>query len=110
MTGGYLVGLLLLSMAWLFFAGGAVMNFSVLRAALRAQPGERAPSGIPFLPGVAGSVAAFFTLPALARYGIDAPWPWLWILLPMFLDVYCVGAVLLLIHSKITQNDNAGSS
>src|SRR5262245_15429681 len=65
MTGGYLVGLLLLSMAWLFFAGGAVMNFSALRAVLRAQAGERAPSGIPFLPGVAGSVAAFFTLPAL---------------------------------------------
>jgi hypothetical protein len=110
MTGGYLVGTLLLSMAWLFFAGGAVMNFSVLRAALRAKPGERAPSGIPFLPGVVGSVAAFFTLPALARFGIDAPWPWFWILLPMVLDVYCAGAVLLLIHTKFTEKKNAGSS
>ena len=67
MTGGSLVGLTLLSMAWLFFAGGAVMNFSVLRMARRAKEGEPVPSGIPFIPGVAGSLAAFFTIPALAR-------------------------------------------
>jgi len=30
MTGGSLVGLILLSMAWLFFALGAVTNFSLL--------------------------------------------------------------------------------
>ena len=45
MTGGSLVGLTLLSMAWLFFAGGAVMNFSLLRRAAKAKPGERGPSG-----------------------------------------------------------------
>jgi uncharacterized membrane protein YhaH (DUF805 family) len=100
MTGGSLVGLILLSMAWLFFAGGAVTNFSVLRAALRAKEGERVPSGIPFLPGVVGSLAAFFTLPALAARGIDAPWPWLWILLPLFADVYCVGWVFLVIFFR----------
>jgi hypothetical protein len=95
MTGGSLVGLTLLSMAWLFFAGGAVMNFSVLRMARRAKEGEPVPSGIPFIPGVAGSLAAFFTIPALARYGIGTPWPWLWILLPLFLDVYCLGWLFL---------------
>jgi hypothetical protein len=100
MTGGSLVGLTLLSMAWLFFAGGAVINFSVLRRAAKAKPGEAAPSGIPLLPGVVGSLAAFFTLPALARYGIEAPWPWLWILLPMLLDVYCVGWLVLFIFFR----------
>ena len=91
MTGGSLVGLILLSMAWLFFAGGAVMNFSVLRAAMKARPGERVPSGMPLVSGVVGSLAAFFSIPALAAYGVEVPWPWLWILLPLFLDVYCLG-------------------
>jgi hypothetical protein len=100
MTGGSLVGLTLLSMAWLFFAGGAVMNFSVLRRAARAQPGERTPSGIPLIPGVVGSLAVFLTVPALARHGIDVPWPWLWILLPLFLDVYCLGWIALFLVKK----------
>ena len=100
-----MVGLVLLSMAWLFFAGGAVMNFSVLRMAMKAREGERVPSGIPFLPGVAGSLAAFFTVPALAGYGVEVPWPWLWILLPLFLDVYCVGWIFIFIK---TRNDRAG--
>ncbi|HEX6691879.1 MAG TPA: hypothetical protein VF110_12120 [Burkholderiales bacterium] len=93
MTGGSLVGLILLSMAWLFFLLGAVTNVSVLRAAARAKEGDPVPSGIPFIPGVAGSLAAFFTIPALAVYGVQAPWPWFWILLPLFLDVYCLGWV-----------------
>jgi hypothetical protein len=105
MTGGYLVGLILLSMAWLFFAGGAVTNFSVLRASLKARPGDRVPSGIPIIPGVVGSLAVFFTFPALAAYGIDVPWPWLWILLPLFLDVYCLGWIFFTIRTK---NDTAG--
>jgi len=96
MTGGSLVGLILLSMAWLFFAAGAVTNFSVLRAALRAKDTERVPSGIPFIPGVAGSLAVFFSIPALAAYGVEVAWPWLWILLPLFLDVYCLGWIFFL--------------
>ena len=96
MTGGSLVGLILLSMAWLFFAAGAVTNFSVLRTALRAKDAERVPSGIPFIPGVAGSLAVFFTIPALAAYGVEVAWPWLWILLPLFLDVYCLGWIFFL--------------
>jgi hypothetical protein len=87
-------------MAWLFFAGGAVMNFSLLRRAAKARPGEATPSGIPLLPGLAGSLAAFFTIPALAGYGVEAPWPWLWILLPLFLDVYCLGWIALFFYQK----------
>jgi hypothetical protein len=96
MTGGSLVVLILLSMAWLFFAGGSVNNFSVLRAAMKANPGDTVPSGIPFVPGIVGSVAAFFTIPALAPYGVEVSWPWLWILLPLVLDVYCLGWIFFL--------------
>ena len=96
MTGGSLVGLILLSMAWLFFAGGSVTNFSVLRAAMKAKPGDRVPSGMPFIPGIVGSLAAFFTIPALAPYGVEVSWPWLWILLPLLLDVYCLGWIFFL--------------
>jgi hypothetical protein len=108
MTGGSMVGLVLLSMAWLFFAGGAVMNFSVLRMAMKAREGERVPSGIPFLPGVAGSLAAFFTIPALAGYGVEVSWPWLWILLPLFLDVYCVGWIFLFIFFRGEKGGGSG--
>jgi hypothetical protein len=107
MTGGSLVGLTLLSMAWLFFAGGAVMNFSLLRRAAKAPAGARRPSGIPLLPGLIGSLAAFFTVPALARYGVDVPWPWLWILLPLFLDVYCVGWIILFVFFRGRRVDGA---
>jgi hypothetical protein len=108
MSGGSFVGLILLSMAWLFFALGAVTNFSVLRRAMNAKQGERAPSGVPFLPGVVGSLAAFFTLPALAARGLELPWPWLWILLPLLLDVHCIGGVVLFLFSTRTKRDGAG--
>ena len=100
MSGGSLVGLILLSMAWLFFAGGTVTNFSVLRAAMKAEPGDSVPSGIPFIPGVVGSLAVFFTIPALAAYGVEVPWPWLWILAPLLLDVYCLGWIFFLRRKK----------
>ena len=64
MTGTGFLGLILLSMAWLLLLAALVMR-------LRA------------LAGIAGSVAVFFTIPALARYGIDVQWPWVWILLPL---------------------------
>ena len=75
MTGTGFLGLILLSMAWL-----AVLAALVLK--VRA------------LAGIAGSVAVFFTLPALARYGIEVPWPWLWILLPLAIDPYWLGRLL----------------
>lgn len=92
MTGGWLIGLILLSMAWLFFLLGLAVN---VQAAWRAKPEGRAPSGLGFAPGVVGSLAVFFTIPALARYGFEVPWPWLWILLPLVLDPYCLGWLLI---------------
>ncbi len=101
MTGGNLVGLVLLSMGWLFFLGGLAMNFHALRVSLRAKEGERTPSGLGLLPGVVGSLTVFFSLPALAGAGVDVPWPWLWILLPLALDPYCLGGfVLMLFHRR----------
>ena len=76
MSGSALLGLIVLSMAWLFFALGAAINLQALR---------KARSGVPVLPGVVGSLAAFFTVALL-----QPPWPWLWIVMPLFLDVYCI--------------------
>ena len=100
MTGGGLLELILLSMAWLFFLGGLAANYQVLRRSLRAKAGEAVPSGLGFVPGVVGSLTVFFTIPALAKYGVDVPWPWLWILLPLLVDPYCLGGLVLLLVRK----------
>ena len=85
MTGGALVGLLLISMGWLFFLAGLAVNYQSLRRSRR---------GVPFLPGVVGSVTVFFSIPALMRLGLEVPWPWLWILLPLFVDPFCIPGLL----------------
>jgi hypothetical protein len=100
MTGGELLGLILISMAWLFFIAGLVANYGVLRRSRKAKAGEPVPSGLGFVPGVVGSLAVFFTLPAVAKYGFDAPWPWLWIALPLLVDPYCVPGLVLLLLRK----------
>jgi hypothetical protein len=66
MTGTGYLALILLSMAWV--TALAALWF-------RIRP----------LAGIAGSVAVFFSIPALAKYGVEVPWPWLWILLPLAL-------------------------
>jgi len=83
MTGGALVGLVLLSMGWLFCLGGLVANYRALLA-------PRKSTGLGPLPGLVGSLTVFFSLPALASYGVHAPWPWLWILLPLAIDPWLV--------------------
>ena len=67
MTGMQFLQLILVSMgAFAFLAGLAL--------------------GLRVLPGVIGSVTVFFALPMLARQGVELPWPWLWILLPLLID------------------------
>lgn len=90
-TGSALIGLILLSMAWLFFLLGLMLHYHILRASLKAKEGERVPAHMGCVPGVVGSAAVFFSIPALAKYGLEVPWPWLWILLPLVLDPYCLG-------------------
>jgi hypothetical protein len=82
MTGGALLGLILLSMGWLFFLGGLAANYQALRAGSKRGLGP--------LPGLVGSLTVFFSLPALRHYGVDLAWPWLWILLPLALDPWLV--------------------
>ena len=101
MSGGNLVGLILLSMGWLYFLGGLLVNWQVLRRSLGAKEGEPVPSGMGFMPGIVGSLTVFFSLPALAGMGIAMPWPWLWILLPLALDPYCLGGFLLMAFQRL---------
>ena len=74
MTGGNLLGLVLLSMGWLFSLGGLAFNLADRRRPLR------------YWPGVAGSVTVLFTLPLFPAYGMEVAWPWFWVLLPLLLD------------------------
>ena len=87
-------------MAWLFFLAGLVANYQALRRSLKTAAGERVPSNLGFAPGVVGSIAVFFTIPAVAKYGWEVPWPWLWIALPLFVDPYCVPGIVLLLLRK----------
>ena len=77
MTGGALLGLVLLSMGWLFFLGGLALN---IHAARKRQRGLR------FVPAAVGSVTVYFSVAALVRLGVDVPWPWLWILMALALE------------------------
>jgi hypothetical protein len=67
MSGVTYLELVLVSTGWFAFLAGLALGLRVL-------------------PGVVGSLAAFFTVPLLARHGIEVPWPWLWILLPLLVD------------------------
>jgi hypothetical protein len=81
MTGTGLLALILVSMGWLIFLAGLVINY-------------RSPKGIPVLPGMVGSVTVFFSIPPLTQRGVDVPWPWLWILLPFVIDPGCLPGLL----------------
>jgi hypothetical protein len=100
MTGGGLLELIVLSMGWLFFLAGLIAHCQILRRSVKAKPEERVPSNMGLIPAVVGSITIFFSIPALARYGIDVPWPWLWILLPLVIDPYCAGGLVLLLLRK----------
>jgi hypothetical protein len=81
MTGGGLLGLILLSMGWLFSLGGLALNFADRRRPLR------------YWPGLAGSLTVLFTLPVFPELGVEVVWPWLWVLLPFVLDPGSLPAV-----------------
>ena len=90
MTGGGLLGLILLSMGWLFFLGGVLANYKAVGRARGLGP----------LPGLVGSLTVFFSIPALAGQGIELSWPWLWILAPLLIDPLCIGGLVLLVWRK----------
>jgi hypothetical protein len=82
MSGMQFLGLILVSMGWFAFLAGLAL-------------------GLRLLPGIVGSVTVFFTLPLLARHGIEVPWPWLWILLPLLID-----PLLALLRTKMRASRN----
>ena len=90
MTGGGLLGLILLSMGWLFFIGGVLVNYKAVGLGRGLGP----------LPGMVGSLTVLFSVPALAAEGVELPWPWLWILAPLLIDPLCVGGLVLLLRRK----------
>ena len=98
MTGGGLLALILLSMGWLFFLGGLAANVQAARRSFQTR--GAAPRGLGPLPGIIGSMTMFFSVPSLARMGVDLPWPWVWILAPLVLDPLCLGGLVLLARRK----------
>jgi hypothetical protein len=102
MSGWWLVGLIRLSRAWLFFVYGLALHYLLLRRALTAKEGEYVPSSMGFIPGVVGSAAVVFTIAALAKYDIEVPWSCLWILLPLVIDPYCPPIVAVLLIRKVS--------
>ena len=51
---------------------------------------------------VPGRNLVFLTIAAAVAYrrGVDVPWPWLWIVLPLLIDPYCIGGLVLLVLRK----------
>jgi hypothetical protein len=100
-TGGAFLGLILLSMAWLFFLYSLALHWRLLLRSLRAKESAYQPASLGFVPGLAGSLAVLFTIPELAKYGIGIPWPWFWILLPLLVDPYCFPILVLLLLRRL---------
>jgi len=101
-----------LALGWLFYIGGALMNAQVLWLSLRAKEGERVPSGVFIVFGLWGAFLAYHSVYTVApHYKFVVPWPVFWVLLPLFLDVYCVGFLILLFLDfvrRTTSRDDDG--
>lgn len=81
---------------WGFVIMGMVMNAQAWWIALHAKEGDQIPSGVTFIFGLLGAGLVWMTLPMISKInGAEVPWPWAWVALPLFLDVYCLGAFVL---------------
>ena len=81
---------------WGFIIMGMVMNAQVWWIALHAKEGDQIPSGVTFIFGLLGAGLVWMMLPMISKIsGAEVPWPWAWVALPLFLDVYCLGAFVL---------------
>jgi hypothetical protein len=82
--------------AWGFIIMGMVMNAQVWWIALHAKEGDQIPSGVTFIFGLLGAGLVWMTLSIISKIkGAEVPWFWAWVALPLFLDVYCLGALVL---------------
>jgi hypothetical protein len=85
------------------------VNPKSLWITLHAKEGERVPSGVFFVVGILGAFFAYHTVDVITKYfEVSVPWPWLWVALPLFLDVYCVGGLVLVLLSFVRREDANG--
>lgn len=98
-----------LPMLWLFVGAGIWMNLSSWWIGLHAKEGERVPSGVLFVFGILGAFLAYITVGLITKYlDVSVPWPWLWVALPLFLDVYCLGGFVLMLFGFARREDADG--
>jgi uncharacterized membrane protein len=109
-SGSQILLIVVLPILCLFVVGGMAMNLRSWWIGLRAREGEVVPSGVLFIFGILGAVLAYATVGWIRKYfGVDVPWPWLWIVLPLFLDVYCLGGFVLALFGFSRKVDSDGT-
>jgi len=99
---------ILIVLAWLFFILGSIANLQIVWSLFKANKGQHTSSMVPLVPGLVGSLAVYFTLPQLSRWGYEASSPLLWIFLPLILDIgtlpyfvlACFGMIKQVVSSK----------
>jgi hypothetical protein len=88
------LALAVLAFFWIVALGMLGVNAHVWWLARHAKAGERVPSAFPLVAGGLCAFIAFVSLPLAHRLGIDVPWPWLWIALPLLLDMQGIGGLI----------------
>lgn len=107
MSGSQILLIVVLPILWLFVGGGIAMNLRSWWIGLHATKGEKVPSGVLFVFGVLGAFLAYATVVWTEKYfNVSVPWPWLWVVLPLFLDVYCVGGFVLALLGFARKTDD----
>jgi hypothetical protein len=79
---------------WILALGMLWVNAYVWWLARHAKAGERVPSAFPLVAGGLCAFMVFISLPFAKRVGIEVPWPWLWIALPLLLDMQGLGGMI----------------
>jgi ADP-ribosylglycohydrolase len=111
MTDVQIVLFVFLVPSWLLIVRGIAKSMRSWWIALRADeydvpfgvPGDgRFPFGGLLTYGMLSALLAYFTIKWLAKYySISVPWQWLWILLPLFLELTCLA---LFFNKSVFQN------
>jgi hypothetical protein len=87
-----LVLLLFLVPSWLFIGLGFAMNLHSWWIGIHAKQGERVPSSVFLIFGILGSLLAYNTIVWISKYfAVIVSWPWVWVALPLIIDLYCLG-------------------
>lgn len=76
-----------MGLLWVLALAMFAMTYYSSWKSLRAEPDERVPSGFPVVSGLFGAWMTFATLKIAAHLKYDVPGGWLWVLLPIMLDV-----------------------